>query len=127
MEWLEKYWYYPIIILIFFTGVLLTIRLRGIQFRKSGKALKLMVKDNSQGSGEVSTFGALCISLSATIGTGNIIGVASALAIGGAGALFWMIIVSILGLSTKYTEGFLAVKYRKVSDDGNYWWAICLY
>ncbi len=118
MEWLEKYWYYPIIVLIFFTGVLLTIKLRGIQFRKTGKALKLMVKDNSQGSGEVSTFGALCISLSATIGTGNIIGVASALAIGGAGALFWMIIVSLLGLSTKYAEGFLAVKYRKVTEEG---------
>lgn len=118
MEWLEKYWYYPIIALIFFTGVLLTIKLRAIQFRKSGKSLKLMIKDTSQGNGEVSTFGALCISLSATIGTGNIIGVASALAIGGAGALFWMIIVSILGLSTKYAEGFLAVKYRKVDDEG---------
>ena len=116
MAWLEKYWYYPIIVLIIFTGVLLTIRLRGIQFRKTGKALKLMLKDNASGSGEVSTFGALCISLSATIGTGNIIGVASALTIGGAGALFWLIVVSILGLSTKFAEGFLAVKYRRMEN-----------
>ena len=116
MAWLEKYWYYPIIVLIIFTGFLLTIRLRGIQFRKTGKALKLMLKDNAAGSGEVSTFGALCISLSATIGTGNIIGVASALTLGGAGALFWLIVVSVLGLSTKYAEGFLAVKYRHIED-----------
>ena len=116
IDFLVNYWYYPIIILIFFTGLLLTIKLKGIQFTKGFKSLKLMFKNPNGGIGEVSAFGALCISLSATIGTGNIIGVASAIAIGGAGALFWMIIVSILGLATKYTEGFLAVKYRKVED-----------
>ena len=121
MNWFINYWYYPIILLIFITGVILTIKLKGIQFTKGFKSLKLMLKDKSgsETKGEVSTFGALCISLSATIGTGNIVGVATALAIGGAGALFWLIIASILGLATKYAEGYLAIKYRKIEDDGS--------
>jgi len=119
IEFIVKYWYYPIIALIFITGIILTIKLKGIQFTKGFKSLKLMINNSNGGAGEVSSFGALCISLSATIGTGNIIGVASAIAIGGPGALFWMIIVSLLGLATKYTEGFLAVKYRKINEDGS--------
>lgn len=116
MEFIANYWYYPIMILIIVTGIILTIELKGIQFRKLGKALKLMVSSNQSGSGEVSSFAALCISLSATIGTGNIVGVATALTIGGPGALFWMTLVSILGLATKYAEGFLAIKFRKINE-----------
>ncbi len=123
---IAEYIYIPIIILIIITGILYTIKLHGLQFRKSGKALKLMVS-KSKGNGEISTFGALCVSLSATIGTGNIIGVASALIIGskasvdgggGPGALFWMAIISLFGLATKYSEGYLAIKFRKVMDNG---------
>ncbi len=118
INFIIKYWYIPILVLIFLTGIILTIRLRGIQFRCLGKALKLMFSSKKDGEGEVSTFGALCISLSATIGTGNIIGVATALAIGGPGALFWMTFFAIFGLATKYSEGFLAIKYRKFSSNG---------
>lgn len=123
---IAEYIYIPIIILIIITGILYTIKLHGLQFRKSGKALKLMVS-KSKGNGEISTFGALCVSLSATIGTGNIIGVASALIIGskasvdgggGPGALFWMAIISLFGLATKYSEGYLAIKFRRVMDNG---------
>lgn len=119
--------YIPIIILIIITGIIYTVRLKGLQFREVFKALKLMVQ-KKKGNGEISTFGALCVSLSATIGTGNIIGVASALVIGsnasvdgggGPGALLWMAIISLIGLSTKYSEGFLAIKYRKINEDGS--------
>lgn len=110
-------WGLPLIILIIIVGLWLTIRLKGIQIRKLPKALTFMLKEEQDGKGEVSTFQALCISLSATIGTGNITGVASAIAIGGPGALFWMIITAILGMATKYSEGFLAVKYRHIEND----------
>lgn len=83
-----------------------------LQVRHLGKALKFMVKNEEGGEGEVTSFGALCTALSATIGTGNIVGVATALAAGGPGALFWMIVAAFFGMATKYTEGFLAIKYR---------------
>ena len=118
IEFIKTYWYYPIIILIFVTGIILTVRLKGLQFRKLGKAIKLMFNSGKEGHGEVSSFAALCISLSATIGTGNIVGVATAVFIGGPGALFWMIIVSLIGLATKYAEGYLAIRYRKINPDG---------
>ena len=118
IEFIKTYWYYPIIILIFVTGIILTVRLKGLQFRKLGKAIKLMFNSGKEGHGEVSSFAALCISLSATIGTGNIVGVATAVFIGGPGALFWMIIVSLIGLATKYAEGYLAIRYRKINLDG---------
>ena len=118
MRFIINYWYVPILILIFLTGIVLTINLKGIQFRKMGLAFKLMLKSSSDGTGEVSTFQALCISLSATLGTGNIIGVSTALALGGAGSLFWMFIFAVVGLATKYAEGYLAIKYRKISDSG---------
>ena len=118
MNFIATYWYVPILLLIFITGVIYTIKLKGIQFRRLGKALKLMFKPSNEGAGEVSVFQALCISLSATIGTGNIIGVSTSLAIGGAGSLFWMFLFALVGLATKYSEGYLAIKYRRINDDG---------
>ena len=114
-------WGLPLIILIMATGILLTIRLRGIQVRHLWKALKYMVKNEEGGEGEVTSFGALCTALSATIGTGNIVGVATAIGIlaGGPGALFWMWIAAFFGMATKYAEGFLAIKYRNIDENGN--------
>lgn len=111
----------PLIILILATGIYLTIRLKGLQIRRLPKALKFMVKNEEGGNGEVSSFGALCTSLSATIGTGNIVGVATAVGVlsGGPGALFWMWIAAIFGMATKYTEGFLAIKYRTIDSNGH--------
>lgn len=118
MKFIIDYWYVPILILIFLTGIILTIKLKGIQFRRLGMGFKLMFKSNDSSTGEISTFQALCISLSATIGTGNIIGVSTSLAIGGAGSLFWMFMFALVGLATKYAEGFLAIKYRKITESG---------
>ncbi len=112
-------WGVPLIVLIMATGILLTLRMRGLNVRNLGLALKYMVKNEEGGSGEVSSFGALCTALSATIGTGNIVGVATAIAAGGPGALFWMIVAAFLGLATKYTEGFLAIKYRTIDEDNH--------
>lgn len=113
-------WGLPLIILIIGCGILLTIRLRGIQVHKLGRALKYMFQDEEQGSGEVSSFQALCTALSATIGTGNIVGVATALAAGGPGALLWMEIAAFFGMATKYSEGLLAIKYRVKDKNGQY-------
>lgn len=112
-------WGPPLILLIIIAGIYLTIRVRGLQVRHLGKALKFMVKNEEGGEGEVSSFGALCTALSATIGTGNIVGVATAIAAGGPGALFWMMVAAFFGMATKYTEGFLAIKYRTIDDDGH--------
>lgn len=114
-------WGIPLIILIMGTGIYLTVKLGGLQFRKLGLALKYMVSKEEEGKGEVSSFGALCTSLSATIGTGNIVGVATAIGVlaGGPGALFWMWIAAILGMATKYAEGFLAIKYRNIDENGH--------
>lgn len=111
-------WGVPLILLIFGCGIFLTIRTGGIQFRKLRLALKYMFKDEKDGSGEISSFAALCTALSATIGTGNIVGVATAIAAGGPGALLWMEIAALFGMATKYSEGLLAVKYRVKSSDG---------
>mgnify|MGYP001623963722 FL=1 len=112
-------WGLPLIILILFTGFLLTVRLGLLQVRHLGKAFKFMVKNEEEGEGEVTSFGALCTALSATIGTGNIAGVATAIAAGGPGALFWMIVAAFLGMATKYAEGLLAIKYRTIDKDGH--------
>lgn len=77
-----------------------------------------MIKNEENGDGDISSFGALCTALSATIGTGNIVGVATAIAVGGPGALFWMEIAAFFGMATKYTEGFLAIKYRITDCEG---------
>ncbi|MBR4626875.1 MAG: sodium:alanine symporter family protein [Ruminococcus sp.] len=112
-------WDLPLIILIMACGILLTFRLKFLQVRRLGKALKYMVRNEEDGSGEVSSFAALCTALSATVGTGNIVGVATAIAAGGAGALFWMELAAFLGMATKYAEGLLAVKYRVKDENGN--------
>ncbi len=111
-------WGLPTIVLILATGILLTVRLRGIQFRKVGLALKTLFSKHT-GKGEVTPFQALCTALSATIGTGNIVGVATAIAGGGPGALFWMWLAALVGSATKYTECMLALKYREHADDGH--------
>ena len=112
-------WGVPLIILIMGTGILLTCRVRLLQVRKLGLALKLMIRNEEDGTGEVSSFGAFCTAMAATIGTGNIVGVATAVAAGGPGAIFWMILAAFFGMATKYSEGVLAVKYRTVDADGH--------
>jgi AGCS family alanine or glycine:cation symporter len=112
-------WGMPLIVLIMTVGIILTIRLRLIQVRQLPKALKFMVKNEEGGQGQVSSFGALCTALSATIGTGNIVGVATAIVAGGPGALFWMEVAAFFGMATKYAEGVLAIKYRVISEDGH--------
>ena len=112
-------WGLPLIILIISVGLFLTIRLKGLQITKLGLAIKHMVKNEASGDGEVSGFASLCTALSATIGTGNIVGVATALVAGGPGALFWMWIAALVGTATKYSECLLAVKYRVIQKDGH--------
>lgn len=112
-------WGVPLIVLILVTGIYLTVRLGGLQIRHLPKALKFMVKNEEDGAGEVTSFGALCTAMSATIGTGNIVGVATALVAGGPGALFWMWLAAFFGMATKYAEGVLAIKYRTICADGH--------
>ena len=112
-------WGPPLMILLIGTGILLTVRLGLLQIMKLPKALQLIFAARSNGSGDVSSFQALCTALAATVGTGNIVGVATAVKAGGPGALFWMWIAAFFGMATKYAEGVLAVKYRKVDDNGN--------
>ncbi len=112
-------WGVPLMILILAGGILLTIRLGLMQIRKLPLALKWMVKNEEGGEGEISSFSALCTALSVTIGTGNIVGVATAVGTGGPGALFGMVVTAFFGMSTKFAEGLLAVKYRVVGKDGH--------
>ena len=123
MNWLDAFteyvnivddyvWGLPLICLILFGGIWLTIRLRGMQFVQLPRALRYMLKNEETGKGEVTSFAALCTALSATIGTGNIVGVATAYVTGGPGAIFWMWTAALFGMATKYSEGLLAVKYR---------------
>ena len=100
-------WGLPLILLILLCGIWLTFRIRGLQIRRIGLALKFMVKNEEEGEGEVTSFGA-------------IVGVATAIAAGGPGALFWMEIAALFGMATKYAEGFLAIKYRTVDKEGHY-------
>lgn len=111
-------WGIPLIVLILAVGILLTFRTKFVQIHHLPKALKFMISDEEDGEGEVSSFGALCTALSATIGTGNIVGVATAIAAGGPGALFWMEVAAFFGMATKYAEGLLAVKYREIDKNG---------
>ncbi len=114
-------WGVPLIVLILAAGIYLTLRLRLLQVFHLPKALKFMFQNEEDGEGEVTSFGALCTALSATIGTGNIVGVATAIGVlaGGPGALFWMWLAAFFGMATKYAEGFLAVKYRKIDEEGH--------
>ena len=110
-------WGWPMIILLLGTHIFMTIRLRFPQL-KVGKAIKLSVTKDKNSSGDVSQFGALATALAATIGTGNIVGVATAVALGGPGAVLWCWITGVFGMATKYSEGLLAVKYRAKTADG---------
>ena len=112
-------WGVPLMVLIMAGGIMLTVRLGLLQMRKLPLALKWMVKNEDGGDGEITSFGALCTALSATIGTGNIVGVATAVGAGGPGALFWMVLAAFFGMATKYSEGLLAVKYRVIGKDGH--------
>jgi len=110
-------WGWPMIALLLGTHLYLTIILKFPQ-RRIFQAIKLSVTKDKSGSGDVSQFGALATSLAATIGTGNIVGVATAVALGGPGAVFWCWITGVLGIATKYSEGLLAIKYRVKTADG---------
>ena len=115
-------WGVPLMVLILAGGLLQTVRLGLLQVRKLPLALKWMIKNEEEAEGargEITSFAALCTALSATIGTGNIVGVATAVGAGGPGALFWMIVAAFFGMATKYSEGLLAVKYRVVAEDGH--------
>ena len=111
-------WGPPLLILLVGTGIYLTVRLRLIQIIKLPKALKLIFKAENSDSGDISSFGALCTALAATIGTGNVAGVATAIKAGGPGALFWMWLAAFFGMATKYSEGLLAIKFR-TRDENN--------
>jgi AGCS family alanine or glycine:cation symporter len=111
-------WGYPLLVLLFGTHLFLTFRLGFVQ-RYIGKAIRLSVTRDKHSHGDVSQFSALATALAATIGTGNIVGVATAIALGGPGAVMWIWLTGILGISTKYAEGLLAVKYRVKRDDGS--------
>ena len=121
MEWINTIsnfiWGWPMIILLLGTHIFLTIRLRFPQ-RKIWTAVKISIKKDKDSSGDVSQFAALATSLAATIGTGNIIGVATAVSLGGPGAVLWCWLTGIFGIATKYGEGLLAIKYRVKTSDG---------
>jgi len=110
-------WGTPLLVLLFGTHLFLTIRLRFIQ-RYIWQAIRLSVKTESEGTGDVSQFGALTTALAATIGTGNIVGVATAIVAGGPGAVLWMWLTGVFGIATKYAEALLSVKYRTVAANG---------
>lgn len=111
-------WGIPLIVLILGVGIYLTIRLVVLPVRKLPRAFRYIFA-KEEGKGEVSSFGALCTALSATVGTGNIVGVATAIVAGGPGALLWMWLAAFFGMATKYAEGVLAVKYRRTFPDGH--------
>ena len=110
-------WGLPLICLLLGTGIYFTFKLRLIQLTKLKLAFKCIFKKH-EGEGDVSSFQALCTALSSTIGTGNIVGVATAIAAGGPGALFWMWISAFFGMATKYSEGLLAIRYRQKDENG---------
>ncbi len=112
-------WGPPLLLLLVGTGIYLTIRLHLLQVVNLPSALKLIFCAKSDGHGDVSSFKALCTALAATVGTGNIVGVATAIKAGGPGALFWMWLAAFFGMATKYAECLLAVKYRSVDANGN--------
>ncbi|MBQ4612531.1 MAG: sodium:alanine symporter family protein [Clostridia bacterium] len=111
LEWVnDRVWSGTLLTLIFAVGAYITARTRCIQLRRFGQALRLVRR--GEGEGGISAFSAVCTALSAAIGTGNIIGVATAVVAGGPGALFWMVLSAVLGMAIKYAEGVLAVRYR---------------
>lgn len=111
-------WGPPLLLLLVGTGVYLTLRLGVFQVSKLPTAFRLIFSSDQSGQGDVSSFAALCTALAATVGTGNIVGVATAITTGGPGALFWMWVAAFFGMATKYAEGFLAIKYRTKDTNG---------
>ncbi len=112
-------WGLPLICLLLGTGIYFTFRLGFLQIRRLPMAFKVMFKkDEDKKEGDISSFQALCTALSSTIGTGNIVGVATAITAGGPGALFWMWVSALFGMATKYAEGLLAIVYREKDDKG---------
>lgn len=111
-------WGPPMLILLVGTGLYLTIMLKGLQVRALWHAIKILFTKDEHATGDISQFSALMLALGATVGIGNIVGVATAIAIGGPGAIFWMWITGIVGMATKYSEGILAVKYREKGING---------
>ena len=114
-------WGPPLLILLVGTGIYFTVKLRFLQITKLPLAFKYLFskdEDEVKGEGDISSFAALCTALSATIGTGNIVGVATAVGTGGPGAILWMWIAAFVGMATKYAEGFLAIKYRECDENG---------
>lgn len=111
-------WGPPLLVLLVGTGIYLTIRLGLLQIIRLPKAFKLIFAED-KGEGDISSFAALATALAATVGTGNIVGVATAIKTGGPGALFWMWIAAFFGMATKYAEGLLAIKFRTLDDQGN--------
>ncbi|WP_105130368.1 alanine/glycine:cation symporter family protein [Streptococcus suis] len=111
-------WGPPLLLLLVGTGVYLTLRLGVFQIGKLPTAFCLIFSSDQSGQGDVSSFAALCTALAATVGTGNIVGVATAITTGGPGALFWMWVAAFFGMATKYAEGFLAIKYRTKDANG---------
>ncbi|MBD8976957.1 alanine/glycine:cation symporter family protein [Veillonella magna] len=112
-------WGPPLLMLLVGTGIWLTVRLGVLQVVRLPRALTLIFTSKNDGSGDVNSFQSLMTALAATVGTGNIVGVATALKAGGPGALFWMWLAAFFGMATKYAEGLLAVKYRSVDKNGN--------
>ena len=111
-------WGPPMLILLVGTGVYLTFILKGLQFRALGHAFKLVFDRDLKGHGDISHFAALTTALAATVGIGNIVGVATAITLGGPGAVFWMWVTGLVGMATKYAEALLAVKYREQGENG---------
>ncbi|HEL2122450.1 TPA: sodium:alanine symporter family protein [Streptococcus suis] len=111
-------WGPPLLLLLVGTGVYLTLCLGVFQIGKLPTAFRLIFSSDQSGQGDVSSFAALCTALAATVGTGNIVGVATAITTGGPGALFWMWVAAFFGMATKYAEGFLAIKYRTKDANG---------
>ncbi|MDX5001988.1 sodium:alanine symporter family protein [Streptococcus suis] len=111
-------WGPPLLLLLVGTGVYFTLRLGVFQIGKLPTAFRLIFSSDQSGQGDVSSFAALCTVLAATVGTGNIVGVATAITTGGPGALFWMWVAAFFGMATKYAEGFLAIKYRTKDANG---------
>lgn len=111
-------WGPPLLVLLVGTGIFLSFRLGFLQIFRLPRSLKLIFSAENQGEGDIDSFKALCTALAATVGTGNIVGVATAIKAGGPGAILWMWIAAFFGMATKYAEGCLAVKYRTVDDKG---------
>jgi AGCS family alanine or glycine:cation symporter len=111
-------WGVPMLVLLVGTGLYLTIRLKGMQFWALGHAISLIFKDEKGAKGDISNFQALMTALAATVGIGNIVGVATAISFGGPGAVFWMWVTGLVGMATKYSEAILAVKYRQEGSNG---------